>query len=333
MPAMRTIAFFNNKGGVGRTSLVFHLAWMYAEMGVSVVVADLDPQANLTRMFLSEQRMEELWSDEERAGTVYGAVRPLLGGTGDIGEAHVEAIEGNLGLVVGDLALATTEDEMSSQWALCLDRKERAFRVISAFWRILETAAQRRDAGLVLIDVGPNLGAINRAALIAAQHVVIPLAPDLFSLQGLKNLGPTLRDWREGWEDRLRRPPLTDLPVPAGEMTPAGYVVLQHAIGLDRPVQAYDQWIARIPSLYRQVVLHESTDERLTGDEDPHRLAMLKHYRSLMPLALEVRKPMFHLRPADGAIGGHSLAVQTCFADFRQLATRIADRCHVPIPA
>lgn len=38
---MKTIAFFNNKGGVGQTSLVYHLAWMYADLGVSVVAADL----------------------------------------------------------------------------------------------------------------------------------------------------------------------------------------------------------------------------------------------------------------------------------------------------
>lgn len=55
---MRTIAFFNNKGGVGKTTLVYHLAWMYADMGVSVVVADLDPQANLTAMCLNEERLK-----------------------------------------------------------------------------------------------------------------------------------------------------------------------------------------------------------------------------------------------------------------------------------
>ena len=42
------LTFFNNKGGVGKTSLVFHLAWMFAEMGKRVVAVDLDPQANLT---------------------------------------------------------------------------------------------------------------------------------------------------------------------------------------------------------------------------------------------------------------------------------------------
>ena len=56
---MTAIAFFNNKGGVGKTTLAYHLSWMYADLGVSVVVADLDPQANLTTMFLSEDRLEE----------------------------------------------------------------------------------------------------------------------------------------------------------------------------------------------------------------------------------------------------------------------------------
>ena len=54
----------------------------------------------------------------------------------------------------------------SSEWPGCLDRKERAFRVISAFWRLLTQAATSYKADLVLVDLGPNLGAINRAALI-----------------------------------------------------------------------------------------------------------------------------------------------------------------------
>ena len=78
------IAFFNNKGRVGKTSLVYHLAWMYAELGVRVVAADLDPQANLTAAFLDEDRMEELWPDGDHPQTVFGCVQPLLQGTNDI---------------------------------------------------------------------------------------------------------------------------------------------------------------------------------------------------------------------------------------------------------
>jgi cellulose biosynthesis protein BcsQ len=327
---MKTIAFFNNKGGVGKTSLVYHLAWMYAELGLSVVAADLDPQANLTSMFLDEGRLEALWEDGKHARTIYGAIRPLLEGTGDISDPHVEAVGPGVGLLVGDLALAASEDELNSQWPDCLDRKPRAFRVMSALWRILETAARHEKANLVLIDVGPNLGALNRSVLIASEYVTIPLAPDLYSLQGLKNLGPTLRRWRSEWAERRGRNPVSDLSVPSGGMQPAGYVVLQHAVRLDRPVKAYDRWISRIPSVYHEAVLDEPGGAAASSiDQDSHCLATLKHYRSLMPLAQEARKPMFFLKSADGAIGAHAKAVQECYRDFRLLARTIAQRCGV----
>ena len=330
---MKTIVFFNNKGGVGKTSLVYHLAWMYANLGLAVLAADLDPQANLTSMFLDEERMEALWPDGPHPQTIFGALQPLLDGTGDIGQPHVEPIADRIGLLVGDLALSASEDELSSQWPDCLDRKPRAFRVLSAFWRLLEQAAQQREASLVLIDVGPNLGAINRAALIAAQHVVIPLAPDLYSLQGLKNLGPTLRRWRGEWDERRRRNPVEGLSLPTGAMLPTGYVVMQHAVRLDRPVKAYDRWMARIPAVYREAVLDESAGAApQTVAEDRYCVAALRHYRSLMPLAQEARKPMFLLRPADGAIGGHAQAVQECYRDYRDLAQHIAERCEMPLP-
>lgn len=323
---MKTIALFNNKGGVGKTSLVYHLAWMYKALGKSVLAVDLDPQANLTSMFLEDDRLEELWPEEGSRPTVYGAVQPLLDGTGDVKDPHVEHVESGLGLLVGDLRLSSAEDEMSGQWPDALDRKPRAFRVLSAFWRVIQCAAAVREADVVVIDVGPNLGALNRVALVAADHVVIPLAPDLYSLQGLRNLGPTLRRWRSEWAERLPRNPVAELSLPQGDMSPAGYVVMQHAVRLDRPVKAYARWMERIPLEYREAVLDEQGSQVKKVASDPLCLATLKHYRSLMPLAMEARKPMFHLKPADGAIGGHSAAVQECYRDFRKLAKAIASR-------
>ena len=329
---MKTIAFFNNKGGVGTTSLVFHLAWMYAELGLNVIAADLDPQANLTSMFLDDAELEKLWAENGARQTVFGALQPLLDGTGDVSPPFVEDATPGLGLVVGDLALSAAEDELSSQWPDCLDRKPRAFRVISALWRVLREAASARAAAIVLIDVGPNLGAFNRAALVSADFVVVPLAPDLYSLQGLRNLGPTLRRWRGEWAERRTRNPVEGLEIPEGAMAPAGYVVMQHAVRLDRPVKAYCRWMERIPTVYRSAVLGETPQADVTIDTDPECLSMLKHYRSLMPLAHEARKPMFALRPADGAIGGHATAVHDCYTDFRGLARVIAYRCGVALP-
>lgn len=331
---MKTLCLFNNKGGVGKTSLVYHLAWMYADLGLAVVAADLDPQANLTAMFLEEDRLEELWPDEGPRGTVYESLKPLLAGTGDIAPVHLEDVGPGLALIPGDIALSATEDDLSSEWPRCLDGKERSFRVISALWRLLKQAAKEREAALVLIDIGPNLGALNRTALIASDHVVVPLAPDLFSLQGLKNLGPTLRRWRREWQDRCKRNPTSDLELPSGRMAPAGYVVMQHAVRLDRPVKAYARWMTKIPQVYHTAVLGEEEEPFPSScHEDEACLALLKHYRSLMPLAQEANKPIFRLTPADGAIGGHVAAVRAAYQDFRKLASRIADRIGLTIPA
>lgn len=323
---MKSIAFFNNKGGVGKTSLVYHLAWMYAARGLKVLVMDLDPQANLSAMFLDDDRLAQLWDDGEKS-TVVDSLQPLIDRTGDIATPHVEQVAPKIGLVPGNLSLSRFEDLLSENWPKCLGGDVAAFRVTTAFHRIMRQAASSMDADLILIDVGPNLGAINRSALIAAEQVVLPLAPDLFSLQGLRNLGPTVREWRKGWQKRLGElPAKAGIDAPTGEMQPLGYVVMQHGVRDSRPVKAYGRWLERIPGVYRQAVLDKPVTRPPAIEKDPHCLSMLKHYRSLMPLAMDARKPMFSLKPADGAIGAHVEAVRACHDDFLALAKRIADK-------
>lgn len=325
------LTFFNNKGGVGKTSLVFHLAWMFAEMGKRVVAIDLDPQANLTSAFLAEEVLEELWDPlgETPPGcTIYECIRPLTK-VGDIREPVTQAIHPRLHLVPGDLALAGFEDQLSGAWIEAMGSNQnnlfRPFRLLTSFWQVGQMAAKQLGADLILADVGPNLGAINRSALIGSDHVVIPLAADLFSLQGLRNLGPTLTSWRADWQKRLDNWESPDFDLPKGNMKPEGYILMQHMERLSRPVKAYKKWVDRIPGTYRESVLGQPSGSA-TKANDGNCLARLKHYRSLVPMAQEVRKPIFHLNSADGAIGSHSQAVRDAWSDFKALAVQIEDR-------
>jgi len=218
---MKTIGFFNNKGGVGKTTLVYHIAWMFSELGIPVLAVDLDPQGNLSSMFLDDEILETLWPADGHRKSIFACITPILEGVGDIQEPHIEKINENLHLVVGDLGLSLFEDKLSENWPKCLDGDKAAFRAITAFYRIMQIAAEKIGANIVLIDIGPNLGAINRAALIATDHVVIPLSPGLFSLIGLKDLGPAIGNWRMGWKKRLReKPDDLDIPMPSGDMSP-----------------------------------------------------------------------------------------------------------------
>ena len=109
-------------------------------------------------------------------------------------------------------------------------------------------------------------------------------------------------------------------------MEPLGYIIMRHAIRLDRPVRAFARWIEQIPGEYTKSVMGEEHVPSTQHDDDGNRLAHLKDYRSLMPMAQEANKPMFMLKPADGVIGAHQRAVQSCYGDFRNLARDIIKR-------
>lgn len=324
---MKILAFFNNKGGVGKTTLAYHVAWMLSDLNHRILVLDMDPQANLTSMFLSEDRVEQIWDTDVDSGqSILGALEPLIKGIGDIRDPHVERINDRLFLLPGDLALSNFEGELSEAWSGCLDGREPAFRKTSSFYRIALLAAEKVRADYVLMDVGPNFGAINRVALSSASHVLVPLAPDLFSLQGLRNLGPTLRMWRDQWQDRKARNPEPELQLPQGDIKGIGYVILQFGIRDSRPVKSYHKWAKRIPGTYRESVLNQRAPTSLTVENDRECIAMIKHYRSLVPMAMEARKPIFHLKAADGAIGAHYENVRHCEEAFRSLTLESLDR-------
>ena len=321
---MKTIAFFNNKGGVGKTTLAYHLAYMFPRMGFPTLAVDLDPQANLTSAFMDEETLEGLWDiSKELPTTILGCIEPILQGTGDIGPPVLWLSTDDLWVLPGDLGLARFEDKLSESWPRGYNNNPAALRATSAFYRIIQKAGAEAGAKIALVDVGPNLGAINRSALLAADYIVVPLAADLFSLQGLRNLGPTIRDWRKQWQ-RIKEGASVNFDLPPGEMSPAGYVVLQHAVRLDRPVRAYEKWLRRIPGEYRMSVLDEPEGG---AGPDEHCLATLRNYRSLMPMAQDARKPIFDLLAADGAIGSHAQLARTCGSEFISLADRILERC------
>jgi cellulose biosynthesis protein BcsQ len=338
---MISVALFNNKGGVGKTTLTYHLAHMVARLGHRVMAVDLDPQSNLTAEFLDEDRLAEIWqepdptvgtgdADPRDCRTVAAAVRPIMEGIGDIRLCEPIEVAEDLWLLAGDLTLSAFEDRLSDAWPRGFTGDPAALRTTTAFHRIIRGAGERVSAEVVLVDVGPNLGAINRAGLLAADTVLVPLAADLFSLRGLRNLGPTLRGWRSTWHGKV----LPDLPAgldaPPGRMIPLGYVIMQPAMRLDRPVQAYRRWVDRIPSVYATSVL----DQPSPGEGDrPYEIATLRNYQSLMPLSHDARKPMFDLRSADGALGSTQVLVQRCFRDFQELSQEILRRLSkVPVP-
>lgn len=323
---MRTITFFNNKSGVGKTTTVYHVAWMMSELGIRTIAIDLDPQSNLTSMFLTSEKLENVYEDNSPV-TILDAITPIVNGDPAV-PVHIEQINENLGLILGNLTLSTFEDVLSDAWLKCLDSQVYPFRITSVFKTIISEAALRFNASVVLIDVGPNLGAINRAVSISSDYIIMPVASDLFSLQGIKNLGITLNLWKKQWNQRKElKPQNLTVQIPENNTSPIGYIVMQYSAKESRPVKSYLKWANRIPNIFREFVLGNVNDKVNSVDDDINCIALLKHFRSLAPMSMEAHKPIFLLKPADGAIGAHVYAVKQSYTEFENLTKKILERC------
>ena len=193
---MQTIAFFNHKGGVGKTTMLFNTAIEMARLGKRVLMVDLDAQANLTAISVSDAALDAMYASGADGLTVAHAFNPLVGGAGDveIPEAH-EIREGGVWLAAGDIRLSDFEAIMPNAWTEALAGNERGFRVTSAPYRMIQELGEIVDADFAFVDLGPNVGALNRAVLIGSDYLIIPMASDLFSIRALPSVGGALETW------------------------------------------------------------------------------------------------------------------------------------------
>ncbi len=294
------VAFFNPQGGVGTTSLVYHLAWMYQGLGLKVLAIDLDPQAGLTTMLLTNERLTEIWTINNRPNNItrYLQILRKEGST----FPSLEIIADGLSLLTGDLGLSELEDEFSLIWQKHSDSSHQVLpSVVSLFQQLIQQLAANTESDIVLLDLGPNTSAINRSAVLSANYLVTPLSLDLISMQGLRYLQLALSHWQ--------------ITRNTAEVQSLGYIIQQQSSSLIQSLN-YQNWQAQVDEIYNSI--------KSNITEKSNCLALLKNYQGLLPMALSSQKAMFQLKPADGAIGTYSKAVREVYEDYRQLAQKIA---------
>src|SRR6266567_4861344 len=180
------IAVVNHKGGVGKTTLVYHLALVFGERGYSVLCVDADPQCNLSTQLLGERALDELLdrSDGSRGGTLWSLVTQKHARGLPI---HISrtARHSALSLIPGDVRMYRYEEQLASAWAGHPDTPTESLEVLTRLGRRLDKIEGRRGFDFVFFDTAPSLGALNRNVVLESDFIVIPVGVDLFSARGL----------------------------------------------------------------------------------------------------------------------------------------------------
>lgn len=169
----RSIAVFNQKGGVGKTTTVINLADALANKGHRVLILDLDPQGNATSGLNIEKDREEMIYDY------------LLGAEGDF----AVQVKDNLSIIPSGAGLAGIEIEFARRddWQTVL--KDRI--------------ADLEDYDYIVMDCPPSLGILSILALTAADGILIPVQCEYYALEGLSQLMESIQLVRGGFNPDL----------------------------------------------------------------------------------------------------------------------------------
>ncbi|WP_127564967.1 ParA family protein [Stenotrophomonas indicatrix] len=222
--AAKIVTIFNNKGGVGKTTLTYHLAHALGAIGKKVLMIDLDPQCNLTINSLHMPFIEEVWGAEDAFIDDFGSARRELGEDGfrallrrvrsvhfllkstEDGTAEIDylappvALSDSVHLIPGRLTLHMFEAKVGERFAGVYQGDPLAIRTATRARTLALDYANFHGYDVVIFDTSPSLGALNRNLLSLADGFLIPCSPDLFSVYGIRNIGDALRAWRKQFE-------------------------------------------------------------------------------------------------------------------------------------
>lgn len=176
----KIVAVTNNKGGVGKTHTVFHLCGAYAELGKKVLAIDIDPQGNLTGLFVS---------DAEGRGSLYDILVDDVPLSRVVMETEFDGI-----------SVVPSSKKLQNIDALLQNEADSQIRLADS---IQEFLRENPSYDLVLLDCPPSLGLPTRNALAAADYVVIPLEADKFSVEGLDTLVQSIKTMKRVVNPRL----------------------------------------------------------------------------------------------------------------------------------
>lgn len=318
------ISIFNNKGGVGKTTYMYHVAHILAERGNKVLMVDCDSQCNLTAYSLKDADIRKAWADD--GNSIFRNIEPVYRTTGDIrsrAPSKVTNARGDLFIVPGDLRLSDFEDRLGDTWNSAKGGSEPDIRAQSAIHRYIHAAADKINADLVLIDLGPNLGALNRAVLASSDYFITPVAPDLFSIQGTENLGNKLVAWRKDWDQTNAAWTGAHLSIPAGAPTYLGYVIQQHnvrsnAAGMTAGWQIYGSEL--VPAITNNIVNKlKPIGQVVEWEEGEYKLGQIPNLHSLIPYSMDAKKPIFYCNSSDGLNGSHITKAKDSKAHFMDI--------------
>jgi cellulose biosynthesis protein BcsQ len=327
---MKSVVFFNNKGGVGKTTLLCNVAsYLSVICNKKVLVIDADPQCNSTTYCLDDNIVNNIYIEEKR-NTIESFLEPIRKGKGYLREPiePERSKRFKFSIVPGDPKLSLSEDLLAADWKGASSGDPRGLQTSFVF---RDLVAKYEAYDYVFFDVGPSLGAINRAIMLASDYFVVPMSVDIFSLMAIDNISLSLVNWKRGLERALSSFEENEghkfevaNRAARWKLQFAGYVIQQYTAKTVRgkrvPVTAYENIASRMPDKISEKIVDKFTDKM---NVTSFNLGEVHNLHSLVPLSQTANSPIFKLKASDGVVGAHFAKVRESVEIFKKISNNL----------
>jgi cellulose biosynthesis protein BcsQ len=337
------ISLFNHKGGVSKTTTAFNLGWMLAEKGKRILLADCDPQCNLTGMVLGFKGSDDFASIYES-----GSVRNIRDGLAPAFESRPAPIEPviceeiagqpNMFLIPGHIGLAEYEvtlgiaQELSGSLVTLQN-------LPGSLKHLFQITAANYNIDYILVDMSPSLGPINQNLLMTSDYFLVPMAPDYFSVMATESLASVLPKWKTWSEQAKNVSVLQKATYPFPKINPKflGTVIQKYRLReKQKPSAAFQKWIDEIedgvqnkllPALRNADMLMPQGAYKSTGLDIGKPLLQMSDFNSLIALSQKHKVPVFGLSDKQLEQRGVVLErTKKSMHQFRDLFSAAADK-------
>lgn len=253
---MKIISFFNHKGGVSKTTSVYHLGWMLTNIGKKVLLVDTDSQCNLTLTVIGQDNYEEFVTTNPNNNIKSGLAAAFESKPELIKPTECVQVKDNKNLFLLPGSFEITEYEVQLGVSFQLTHSFTTMKNLpGAFYYLIKSTAEKIGADIVLIDLNPSLSAINQDLIISSDYFILPTSPDYFSEMAIRSIARVLPNW-EKWAKQARDL-FQDATYPLPMNTPKflGYTVNDFTVHNGKPAQAFKNIIERIDATVRDILI------------------------------------------------------------------------------
>ena len=337
---VQKIALFNHKGGVSKTTTTFHLGWMLASKGKRVILADADPQCNLTGLVLGDgDDGYEHWYNPENGRNVKAGLSPAFDALPErIKPVNCYAVPQREGLFLLPGHIGLSEYEVTLGIAQELSASIQTLKNLpGAPSHLLDCTAAEYSADYVLVDLNPSLSSLNQNLLMTSHYFIVPTTPDYFSVMAIDSLANVLPRWLEWSHKASSLCILKNAVYPFLENTPKflGTVVQNYRPRGGIPARGFQTWIDRInEAVAKQLVPQFNAVQMMLPPESyieqgiaNHCLITIPDFNTLVAKSQSFQTPVFELTEEQIGLTGPVLSGTMESRDrFKVLFSNLADR-------